>query len=161
MNKLILILLLSLSMTAHAQVSGPGNTFGGGGGGSSFVFNTSNASFPQSGECVSWYGGRASSCSSASSEYVVGKATSLNGVRFTLSGSNAGAFCTIKAIVRKANSTEDTEIGSITLTDKKIGEGIFGLPYALSPGDRLKVMVGEDQSSLGCTTLDGSLFVEM
>ena len=33
MNKLILAILLSLSMTAHAQVSGPGNTFGGGGGG--------------------------------------------------------------------------------------------------------------------------------
>jgi hypothetical protein len=32
MNKLILALLLSFSMTAHAQVSGPGNTFGGGGG---------------------------------------------------------------------------------------------------------------------------------
>ena len=28
MNKLILAILLSLSMTAHAQVSGPGNTFG-------------------------------------------------------------------------------------------------------------------------------------
>lgn len=33
MNKLILALLLLLPMTAHAQVSGPGNTFGGGGGG--------------------------------------------------------------------------------------------------------------------------------
>jgi len=32
MNKLILALLLLLPMTAHAQVSGPGNTFGGGGG---------------------------------------------------------------------------------------------------------------------------------
>ena len=31
MNKLILAILLSLSVTAHAQVSGPGNTFGGGG----------------------------------------------------------------------------------------------------------------------------------
>lgn len=34
MNKLILALLLSFAMTAHAQVSGPGNTFGGGGSGS-------------------------------------------------------------------------------------------------------------------------------
>ena len=48
MNKLILALLLSFSMTAHAQVSGPGNTFGGGGGGGIGACSTP---LPASGIC--------------------------------------------------------------------------------------------------------------
>ena len=46
MNKLILALFLSFSMTAHAQVSGPGNTFGGGGG-----IGTCSTPLPASGIC--------------------------------------------------------------------------------------------------------------
>jgi protein involved in polysaccharide export with SLBB domain len=85
----------------------------------------------------------------------------LREVRFTRARTSAGSSCTIKAMVRKSGSASDTDIGTITLTNKGTGGSVYGLPYTLSPGDRLKIMVGEDRSSTGCQSLDGSLFVEM
>ena len=161
MNKLILALLLSFAMTAHAQVSGPGNTFGGGGG-TVFSVSTANDSFPQDGECLAWDGGVAAPCSSRRALYVASKSVSVKEVRFTISEmSNSGSSCTIKATVRKANAFADTEVGSITLVNKIVGGSVSGLSYSLSAGDSFRVMVGEGLGSTGCQVLRGSLSVEI
>ena len=160
MNKLILAILLSLSMTAHAQVSGPGNTFGGGGG-SVYRFLTSSGDFPRFGECLDWHSGGSVACSSSKAGLTFGSPGSLVSVSFASPGNTAKSSCDVTAIVSVASSGTDTTIGTLVIDVSSSGTSSAGLSRSMNVGDSLKIQIGNGFGDSGCSYLNGVLNVEI